>query len=276
MRLHRAPERRGVGKIYMRFDGKKAFVTGGGRGIGRAIALKFADEGADVAVAARTRSEIESVADEVRGKGRRSLAIACDVGNSQSVEDALRRVSQDLEGVDILVANAGVLLHAPLHETTNALWDEAMRVNLDGVFYAFRASIGGMSDRGWGRLIAISSVSGKIGGANRCAYHAAKHGVLGLVRSVALEVADKGVTVNAICPGFVDTEMIATLKKGFARYAGDEDSGEKTVNCLREDIPMRRFLAPEEIASMAAYLASEEAGGITGQAYTISCGAIQV
>ena len=257
----------------MRLEGRRAFITGGGRGIGRAIALRFADAGADVAVAARTRSEIESVAEEIKKKGGRSLAIACDVADSEEVDDSVRRAGREWGGVDILVANAGALAHAPLHETTNALWDEMLRVNLNGAFYAFRAAVSGMSERGWGRLIAVSSVSGKIGGPNRSAYHAAKHGLLGLVRSVALETAAAGVTVNAICPGFVDTGLIATFREGLAR---DAEDGEAAMNRCREEIPMRRFLAPEEVAAMAVYLASEEAAGITGQAYTISCGAIQV
>ncbi len=260
----------------MRLEGKRAFITGGGRGIGRAIALGFADAGADVAVAARTRAEIESVAEEIKRKERRSLAITCDVGDSQNVEDAVQGAARDLGGVDILVANAGALIHAPLGETTDALWDEVMRVNLNGVFYAFRAAIGGMTESGWGRLIAISSVSGKIGGANRSAYHAAKHGVLGLVRSVALEAAGAGVTVNAICPGFVDTGLVDTFREGLAKHADGGESGEAVMNRLHDDIPMGRFLAPEEVAAMALYLASEDAGGITGQAYTISCGAIQI
>ena len=257
----------------MRLDGKRAFVTGGGRGIGRAIALRFASEGADVAVVARTRAEIESVAEEIKEKGRRSLAIPCDVGDSKEVDEAVQRAIRELGGVDVLVANAGALLHARLEETTDALWDEMLRVNLNGAFYAFRAAVGEMTERGWGRLIAISSVSGKIGGPNRSAYHAAKHGVLGLVRSVALEVADKGVTANAICPGFVDTSMVDTFREGLASHA---EESEAAMNRYRDEIPMGRFLAPDEIAAMALYLASEEAAGITGQAYTISCGAIQI
>ena len=257
----------------MRLEGRRAFITGGGRGIGRAIALKFASEGASVAVAARTRAEIDAVAQEIEEKGGRSLAIPCDVGDSRAVDEAVERAGREFGGVDILVANAGALIHAPLAETTDALWDEMMRVNLNGAFYAFRAAISGMSERGWGRLIAISSVSGKIGGANRSAYHAAKHGLLGLVRSVALEAAGAGVTVNAICPGFVETGMVATFREGLARNA---EEGEAAMNRYREDIPMGRFLAPGEVAAMALYLASEEAAGITGQAYTISCGAIQI
>ena len=257
----------------MRLDGRRAFITGGGRGIGRAIALKFAEAGADVAVAARTQAEINAVAGEIEEKGRRSLAIPCDVGDSKEVDEAVQRASREFGGVDVLVANAGALAHAPLAETTDALWDEMMRVNLNGAFYAFRAAISGMTGRGWGRLIAISSVSGKIGGPNRSAYHAAKHGLLGLVRSVALEVAAAGVTVNAICPGFVDTSLVDAFKEGLSRHA---EEGEAAMNRYREDIPMGRFLAPDEIAAMALYLASEEAAGITGQAYTISCGAIQI
>ena len=257
----------------MRLEGKRALITGGGRGIGRAIALKFAGEGADVAVVARTRAEIDAVAEEIKEKGRRALAIPCDVGDSKEVDEAVQHASRELGGVDVLVANAGALLHARLEETTDALWDEMMRVNLNGAFYAFRAAVGEMSERGWGRLIAISSVSGKIGGPSRSAYHAAKHGVLGLVRSVALEVAEKGVTANAICPGFVDTSMVDTFREGLASHA---EESEAAMNRYRDEIPMGRFLAPDEIAAMALYLASEEAGGITGQAYTISCGAIQI
>ena len=193
------------------------------------------------------------------------MAIPCDVGDSQNVEEAVRRAAGELGGVDVLVANAGSLIHAPLGETTDALWDEVLRVNLNGVFYAFRAAISGMTESGWGRLIAISSVSGKIGGPNRSAYHAAKHGVLGLVRSVALEAAAAGVTVNAICPGFVDTGLVAAFREGLADHGEGGESEEAAMNRFRDDIPMGRFLAPEEVAAMALYLASEDAGGITGQ-----------
>ncbi len=258
----------------MRLEGRRAFITGGGRGIGRAIALRFAAEGAHVAVAARTRAEVEAVAQEARRAGVRAMALVCDVGDSARVEEAVRRTEREWGGVDVMIANAGVLRHATLGETTNELWDEVVRVNLGGAFYCFRAAIDGMVERGWGRLIAVSSVSGKIGGANRSAYHAAKHGVLGLVRSVALEVAGRGVTANAICPGFVDTGLIVESRENFAEDPGEAE--EATMRRLREGIPMGRFLAPEEIAAMALYLASDEARGITGQTYTISCGAIQV
>jgi len=250
-------------------------VTGGGRGIGRAVALAFAAEGADVAVAARTRSEIEAVKEEVGSRGRKSLALPCDVGAPGEVESVVEEVVRAWGGVDVLVANAGLLRHASVEETTEALWDEVLRVNLTGVFRAVRAVLPAMAARGWGRVIAMSSVSGKIGGANRSAYHAAKHGVIGLVRSAALEVAARGVTVNAICPGFVETRMISDNRRDFARF-GDGRGEEETLRRFREEIPMKRFLDPSEVAAMAVYLAGEDARGITGQAFTISCGAVQV
>ena len=260
----------------MRLEGKRAFITGGGRGIGRAIALKFADAGADVVVAARTRAEIDSVAEEIRAKGRRSLAIPCDVGDSQNVEEAVRRAAGELGGVDVLVANAGSLIHAPLGETTDALWDEVLRVNLNGVFYSFRAAISGMTESGWGRLIAISSVSGKIGGPNSSAYHAAKHGVLGLVRSVALEAAAAGVTVNAICPGFVDTGLVAAFREGLADHGEGGESEEAAMRRFQRRYPHGAFSRARGSSRDGPIPRKRGCGGITGQAYTISCGAIQI
>lgn len=259
----------------MRLEGRRALVTGGGRGIGRAIALAFAAEGADVAVAARTRSEIEGVRQEIEGRGRKGLALPCDVGARGEIEKAVEEVGRAWGGVDILVANAGLLRHAPVEGTSDALWDEILRVNLSSVFWATRAVLPAMAQRGWGRVIAMSSVSGKVGGANRSAYHAAKHGVLGLVRSAALEVAERGVTVNAICPGFVETRMISDNREDFVRFGGDGRGEEETFRRFREEIPMKRFLDPSEVAGMAVYLASETARGITGQAFNISCGAVQ-
>lgn len=259
----------------MRLKGKRALITGGGRGIGRAIALSYAAAGADVAVAARSVSEIEEVATSIEKMGKIGMAVPCDVGLPGEIDKVVAEVVSQLGEVDILVANAGMMEHAPVTELTDSMWEEALRVNLSSVFWATRAVIGNMADRGWGRVIAMSSVSGKVGGPYRSAYHAAKHGVIGLVRSVALEYADRGVTVNAICPGFVDTQMVADGLEGFARYAGDGRNEMETREMLREGIPMKRFLDPSEIAAMAEYLASDDARGITGQAFNISCGSVQ-
>ncbi|MBT3350034.1 MAG: SDR family oxidoreductase [Nitrospinaceae bacterium] len=259
----------------MRLKGRRAVVTGGGRGIGRAIALAFAKEGADVAVLARTQTEIESVAAEVEALGVRGFAVRCEVGNSRDVETAMRAAGDYLGSVDILVANAGMMKHASVCETSDEMWDETMRVNLNSVFWSSRAVVDAMSKIGWGRIIVMSSVSGKVGGANRSAYHAAKHGVIGFARSLALEVAGDGVTVNTICPGFVDTKMVADAEDDFVRYAGNGRSAKETLEMFRQSIPMGRFLDPTEIAAMALYLASDDAKGVTGQAFTISCGSVQ-
>ncbi len=259
----------------MRLEGKRALVTGGGRGIGRAIALAFAAEGADVAVSARTESEIESVAAEIEGLGKRGLPLKCDVGTPGEIEKVIKETTTRLGGIDVLVANAGMMEHAPVTEVTDEMWDAALRVNLSSVFWAVRAAAGSMVARGWGRVIAISSVSGKQGGANRSAYHAAKHGVIGFVRSAALEMADLGVTVNAICPGFVETQMITGARSDFVRYSGNGLDEDETMEMFRQGIPMKRFLDPAEVASMAVYLASDDARGVTGQAFNISCGSVQ-
>ncbi|MFC1491646.1 SDR family NAD(P)-dependent oxidoreductase [Nitrospinota bacterium] len=259
----------------MRLKGRRALVTGGGRGIGRAISLAFAREGADMVLLARTESEIESVAAEVESIGPKGVALKCDVGVSKDVEAAVHQARSLLGEIDILVANAGMMEHASVGEITDEMWDSSMRVNLSGVFWATRATLDSMVRRGWGRIIAMSSVSGKVGGAHRSAYHAAKHGVIGFVRSVALEVAGSGVTVNAICPGFVDTQMVSDGKSEFARYSGNGRDEDETIEMIRENIPMKRFLDPGEVAAMAVYLASEDARGITGQAFTISCGSVQ-
>ncbi len=259
----------------MRLEGKRALVTGGGRGIGRAVALAFAGEGADVAVIARTGSEVNSVAAEIEGLGQKGVSLKCDAGAPGEVADAVREAESRLGGIDILVANAGMMKHASVGDTSDEMWDETIRVNLNSVFWATRAAIGAMAGRGWGRIIAMSSVSGKVGGANRSAYHAAKHGVIGFVRSVALEVAANGVTVNAICPGFVDTRMVEDARSEFAHFAGQGRSEEETLEMFRESIPMGRFLDPAEVAAMSVYLASDDARGVTGQAFTISCGSVQ-
>ncbi|MFQ5894388.1 MAG: SDR family NAD(P)-dependent oxidoreductase [Nitrospinota bacterium] len=255
-----------------RLEGKGALVTGGGRGIGRAIAFAFAREGARVAVVARTRSQVEEVASEVQRLGARGVAVVCDVSDAQEVQRMATGTQEALSGVDVLVNSAGLLAHASVIGHDDDLWERTLRVNLTATYYCTKALLPGMVERGWGRIINLASVSGKMGGPHRSAYHAAKHGVIGFTRSAALEVARSGVTVNAICPGFVDTEMVRSSRPDFARLAGKGE--EETMAMLREGIPLGRFLEAEEVAALACYLASEEAGGMTGQALNISGGSV--
>src|ERR1044071_6804250 len=193
----------------MRLENRIALVTGGGRGIGRAVALEFAREGARIAVVARTLEQIEAVCEEIRSScGVEAVAIACDVSRRESVALAFSEVMERFgRGVDILVNNAGIAESAPLVRTDDELWHRHPAVNLSGTFYFMRAALPAMIERGWGRIINIASIAGKTGAPYIAAYSASKHSVLGLTRSVALEVAAKGVTVNAICPGYVDTDM---------------------------------------------------------------------
>ncbi|MFL2931455.1 MAG: SDR family NAD(P)-dependent oxidoreductase [bacterium] len=252
---------------------KKVLITGGGRGIGRAIAISFAKQGFDISIVAKTKSEINSVADEIRSLGVNAIAKVCDVTSSVKVEKIFGEIEREMGRIDIFVANAGMLLKNELILTDDNLWNQIMDVNLNSVFYTTRSVIKGMIKRKSGRVIVISSVSGKLGGAFRSAYHAAKHGAIGFVKSIALEVAEHDITVNAICPGFVETKM---MKDNQELFTDAESDSIDIVQNLKNDIPMKRFLDPVEVASMSVYLASDSASGITGQAYTISCGAVQI
>jgi NAD(P)-dependent dehydrogenase (short-subunit alcohol dehydrogenase family) len=176
--------------------GKRAFVTGGGRGIGRAVALDLARAGAAVAVSARSRRDVEAVRDEIRALGQEALALPLDVRRSGDVLEAVAEVRRALGGLDILVNGAGVAPSAPLVET----WSLAIDTNLSGAFYCLRAALPGMLETGWGRVVNIASIAGKTGYTYIAAYAASKHGLLGLTKCAALEAAGRGVTVNAARP----------------------------------------------------------------------------
>ncbi|MCA1578782.1 MAG: SDR family oxidoreductase [Acidobacteria bacterium] len=244
--------------------GKTALITGGGRGIGRAIALTFAQHGARVAVAARTREQVETVAGEI---GDDALALVCDVSNSANVAQMFAALKPD-----ILVNNAGIAESATLPNTTDELWHRHLAINLTGTFYCTRAALPAMLERGWGRIINIASIAAKAGAPYISAYAASKHGVLGLTRSVALEVATSGVTVNAICPGYVDTEMVSRGVQQITAKTGR--SAEEALEALKRMSPQNRLVTAEEVAALALLLASEEGRGINGQGINIDGGSV--
>jgi NAD(P)-dependent dehydrogenase (short-subunit alcohol dehydrogenase family) len=243
---------------------KVALVTGGGRGIGRAIALLFAQHGARVAVAARTREQVESVAEEI---GNNAIALVCDVSSSESVT----RMFADIRP-DILVNNAGIAESATFVNTSDELWHRHLAINLSGTFYCTRAALPPMLERRWGRVINIASIAGKTGAPYVAAYTASKHGVLGLTRSLALEVAASGVTVNAICPGYVDTEMVSRGVETITAKTGR--SAEEALGALKKMSPQNRLVTAEEVAALALLLASEEGRGINGQGINIDGGTV--
>ena len=253
---------------------KIAFVTGGGRGIGRAVALAFAREGALVMLAARTAAEVERAARGIADECRIATAhAACDVSARESVErafgEARARFGRD---PDILVNNAGIAESAPLVKTSDEFWQRHLAINLTGTFYCTRAALPAMIGRGWGRVINVASIAGKTGAPYIAAYSASKHGVLGLTRSAALEVARKGVTVNAICPGYVDTEMttraVANIEAATGRSATD------SLEAIKNMSAQRRLVTPEEVAALALLLASDDGRGITGQAINVDGGSV--
>jgi NAD(P)-dependent dehydrogenase (short-subunit alcohol dehydrogenase family) len=257
----------------MRLQDRVALVTGGGRGIGRAIALALAREGAHVAVTARTRLEIERVATEVQSLGRRAVAVPCDVGERPRVEALVESVADSLGPVQILVNNAGVAVSAKLAETDDATWEQHLRVNLTAAFYTSRAVLPGMVAAGWGRIINVASTAARAGFPYVAAYAASKHGLLGLTRALGMELATTGVTVNAICPGYAATDL--TWESARRIQAKTGRSFEEAVRALTALSPQRRLVEPEEVAALAVYLASEDARGVTAQAWNVDGGAIQ-
>lgn len=249
-----------------------ALVTGGGRGIGRESALALARAGIDVAVLARSEAQIAAVAGEVRAIGRRALAVPCDVTDAKAVAASVERVQRELGPVDVLVNNAGVAKSAPFLRTDDALWEELLAVNLTAPFRFARAVVGGMLERGWGRIVNVASIAAKVGAAYIAAYTASKHGLLGLTRALAVEVAPKGITVNAVCPGYVDTEMTSANVDVMRGKTGR--SAEEIVRLLAEQSPQKRVFHAEEVASIVAFLASDAAEGVNGQAINLCGGAV--
>ena len=250
-------------------NGKVTLITGGGRGIGRAIALAFAREGARVAVAARTAEQVEQVAAEI---GNGAIAVVCDVSDPQSVTQMFAQTQGHLGNVDILVNNAGIAESATLVTTSDDLWQRHLAINLSGTFYCTRAALPAMLQKKWGRIINVASIAGKAGAPYIAAYSASKHGVMGLTRSVAIEVATSGVTVNAICPGYVDTEMVSRGIDRITTRTGR--SADEALESIKKTSPQHRLATPEEVAAVALLLASDEGRGINGQGINVDGGSM--
>ncbi|MFQ5834717.1 MAG: 3-oxoacyl-ACP reductase FabG [bacterium] len=244
----------------MRLKDKKAAVTGAARGIGKAIALKLAQEGADVVVADIDLESVQEVANQIKRLGRRGIAVKTDVSRREEAERIMSVAKDELGRLDILVNNAGINRDAMLHKMSDEEWNQVLAVDLSGVFFCLRAATKLMRDQGYGRIINISSASwmGNIGQAN---YSAAKAGVVGLSKTAARELARKGVTVNVICPGFIDTEMTRAVP-------------EKIRAKIIEKIPMGEVGKPEDVASVVAFLASDEARYVTGSIIDVGGGMV--
>jgi 3-hydroxybutyrate dehydrogenase len=247
-----------------------AFVTGAGRGAGRAIALRLARAGYAVALAGRTEAALAAVAADARQTGTEALPLRCDVTDRGAVLRAVADAESVLGQIDVLVNNAGVADSAPFATMSDELWDRMLAVNLTGTYVCTRAVIPGMFDRRRGSVINIASVAGRKGFAYSAAYCAAKHGVVGLTRALAIEAAPKGVTINAICPGWLDTDMTRDSIARIARTTGR--SPEEAKAALERMNPQRRLITPDEVAALAVFLAGPDARGITGQSLGVDGG----
>ena len=256
----------------MLLSGQVAVITGAGRGIGRAIALKFAGEGASVVVAARTKSEIESVAKEIVNSGGRAAAIPTDVADENQCEHLIRSSEAQFGRVDILVNNAGEYGPVkPVQEILPAEWDRVIAVHLRGSYLLTRLALPGMYDRGSGVILNISSLSAKSAFSWGSPYAAAKSGMLGLTRVVAAEAARKGVRVNAICPGPVtETKMSKDLGQTLADRLGI--STEEQLQGFLNTVLQGRGQTANEIADAALFLCSGQASAITGQSLNVDGG----
>lgn len=247
----------------MSLAGKRALVTGGGRGIGRSIALRLAADGAHVVVAGRTAAEVEETARDVSG-----TPLLLDVTDRAAVAALPGHIGQ----IDLLVNNAGIAGSAPFDRTPDELWDRMLAVNVTSAFLLCRALLPPMVKAGWGRVVNVASNAGLTGYAYTVAYCASKHAMVGLTRALAVEVAKSGVTVNAVCPGWVDTRMTDEAVARIAKKTGR--SAEDARKSLESMSPQGRLVSPEEVAHTVASLCHEEARGIHGQAIVVDGGQV--
>lgn len=259
-----------TGKAGLR--GRVALITGAARGIGRAIALAFAAEGVQVVLSARSETELREVAEAARQFGAEAIVLPADLEDRTIPARLIRQCEEAAGPVDILVNNAALVSAynpRPLVEFDDEYWDRSLTINLTAPYLLCKAAAPGMIARRWGRIIQIASTASRAGALHAAAYAATKHGLLGLSRTLALELARDGVTVNAICPGPVETAVNDLRLRYDARRLNK--SFEDVVGSLT---PMGRRVQAEEVAALATFLASDAAAAITGQAYNIDCGQI--
>ncbi len=250
-----------------------AFVTGGGKGIGESIAFALAKQNIRVVVAARTQADIDRVAAQIRSNGSEAIGVVCDATKPDSIAKAIDQVKQEFGSIEILINNAGASTSHKFVGHPDELWHQMIDANLNSAYYVTKAIAPMMIEAKWGRIINIASIASKIGGKYIAAYTAAKHGVLGLTRALALELVQYNITVNAICPGYVDTPMTDRAVDNITSRT--KLSAEEARAALEKVSPQNRLITPEEVAAVAVMLIGEEARGITGQSINVDGGAVQ-
>jgi NAD(P)-dependent dehydrogenase (short-subunit alcohol dehydrogenase family) len=259
------------------FKGKKVLVTGASRGIGRACALSFGRLGADLAIFSRGAESLSRLKAELNEMSSNLLLVdeIIDVAQPQELRDCLERVKEKLGTIDILINNAGIYMTAEVDGHDLSTWQKTLDTNLTSAMVASSFVLEGMVAQKWGRVINVSSISGKMGEAYGSAYSASKFGLIGLTQSMALEVARFGVTVNAVCPGWVATDMAFDQIKDHQWCQLNNIEPAHSLDIARLSVPQERFIEASEVASLITYLATDDAQGITGQAINI-CGGLSV
>jgi 3-oxoacyl-[acyl-carrier protein] reductase len=243
----------------MTLSGRVALVTGASQGIGRACALKLAQSGAAVALAARGQEKLQTLADEVAAAGGKAVVFPLDVGDEEHIKSTFKAVITQLGKIDILVNNAGITRDQLLMRMKRADWDAVLNTNLTSAYLCTQQAIGSMLKRRWGRIINITSIFGQMGQAGQANYAASKAGLIGLTMAIAREVGSRNITCNAVAPGFIETAMTSGLADDFKQNAV-------------KMIPLGRVGTPEDVANAVAFLASEEASYITGHVLNVNGG----
>ncbi len=238
---------------------RTAFITGASRGIGRECALALSQAGARVAVAARNIEQLEALAGEIRSQGREAFPVSLDLASPESIKEAISKTAKDFGGIGILVNNAGITKDGLALRMKKDDWDTVIATNLTGAFLAIQQVLHGMLRERWGRIINISSVVGEMGNAGQANYVASKAGLIGLTKSIAQEMGSRNITVNAVAPGFVETDMTQSLTQ-------------ELRDKMLANIPLKRIGRPEDVAAAVRFLASEEAGYITGHVLDVNGG----
>lgn len=250
-------------------EGRHAAITGAGRGIGAAIAARLAAEGARVTLLARTSRQLEQVAHKL---GTSAQSISLDITDGAMTRQAFERAAQTFGAIDILVNNAGQAQSAPMHRAADEVWHTMLAVNLTGTYHATRAVLPGMIDKKFGRIVNIASTAGVRGYPYVSAYCASKHGVIGLTRALALEVAQRHITVNAVCPGFTETDIVEDAIANIQKVTGR--SAAQARESLTRTNPQGRLIQPAEVANTVAWLCLPGTESITGQSIAVAGGEV--
>lgn len=256
--------------MTQRLEGKIALITGASRGIGYAIAEAYAREGAIICLNARNADTLNEAAEQLRQGGATVSAYACDVVDRAGVDAMVEQITAEYGRIDVLVNNAGIYIASPFMQYSIEDFSRVIDVNVHGVFHVTQSVLAGMIDRKAGKIVNIASTAGKWGSRNQSAYNASKHAIVGLTRCLGLEMIAHNINVNAICPFFVETDMLPTALEAHAKFVGAP--ADAVRNAMMNMGPIKRFIQPEEVAQLAIYLGSNESDYVNCQSFVIDGG----